>query len=95
MTLHWENIPIDRLQKILTKTPKLEIKLEPFKIRGEDKPFQIIFMFYADRNSWEDYRGQGIWGKSRPNKSVVSNNYISASKFRGSEEPERFHCYRK
>ena len=89
MTLHWENIPIDRLRKILTKTPKLEIKLEPFKIRGEDKPFQIIFMFYADRNSWGDNMGQGILAKARPNKSFVSKNYISASKLRGSEEPER------
>ena len=70
-----ENVSLDRLLSRLRHHPKpgtyleypaFEVKLDPFRVRGMKKPIQVSFVFYADRYSWGDYKGQGIYVMERP-----------------------------
>ena len=46
--------------------PALEVKLDPFRVHGMKKPIQVSFVIYADKYSWGDYKGQGIYVMERP-----------------------------
>ena len=53
--------PVSRVPAARTELhneyPPLEVKLDPFLVRGIKKPIKVSFIFYADKYTWGDYKG--------------------------------------
>ena len=54
-----ENLSLDKLLYKLRnhrEYPAFAVKLDPFSVRWMKKPIKVRFIFYADEDSWRNYK---------------------------------------